>query len=158
MAIEEQLQETPEVEEQESSGGNMTDDQERDLELAVLFGKNVLADAEEQIIAPALKSKDPGQVLGQFFLTLIKKIDESFVNDMALDKAIYLAEGGWLEQMSEELQDEYGVSEDITNRMETYVASMAQQMAQQGQQQEAQAPAAVPPGAPVMPTGVQTNG
>ena len=154
MAIEDKMTEVPE---QEGTSANMTDEQERDLEIAVLFGRNVLTDARVQSIAPALMSKDPGQVLGQFFLTLIKKIDESFVNDMALDKAIYLAEGGWLEQMSEALQDEYNVSEDITNRMETYVASMAQQMAQQGQQQAAQAPAAVPPGSPVMPEAV-SNG
>jgi len=148
------------VEDQEQEG-RLTDEDEMDLEIAVLLGKRLLDDGGKEVILSASKSQDPGQVIGQFLLQLGSQLDEQMPEDSKLSPAIFLAKGGWLEQMSDFIQEEYDVPKKDMDRAEIYVASTAQQMAQkqQGQAQPGQpatAPQpAMPAGGPAMPQGGQ---
>lgn len=115
---------------------------ELDLKIAVLMAEDMIAKGGyEQVIAPALKSsRDPGQVIGQFLMQLGQQIIEDMPDDMQLTPKILLAQGGWVEQVSDLLQDKYSVKKEIMDKAEIYVASTAQQMAQSRGGNPAQAP------------------
>lgn len=148
MAIEEQLA----PEDAEAEGERLTDEEEQDLEIAVLLGKKLVDEGGAEVIQAAQGSSDPSQVIGQFLVQLASQMVEQMPEEMKPSPKVFLAEGGWLEQMSDFLQEEYDVSREIMDRAEIYVASTAQQMAQTKQQQAAGQPAGAPPAAP-MPGG-----
>lgn len=155
MALEEKLKEQP-----EESKGNMTDDEEQDLEIAVLLGKKLIDGGGSEVIAAAQKSSDPAQVIGQFLMQLGSQLVEKMPADMKPSPKIFLASGGWLEQMSDFLQEEYDISREVMDRAEIYVAQAAQGMAQAKQGASAPAGEAAPaagaaPAAPApMPGGM----
>lgn len=134
-----------------------TEEEEKDLKIAVLMGQRLLDDGGFEVVQSAVKSsKDPGQVIGQFLMQMAQQMFESMPEDMQLSPTVLLAHGGWLEQISDYIQDEIKVKKDVMDKAEIYVASTAQQMAQakQGMNEDGvQAPAApqVGPAAPVMP-------
>lgn len=140
----------PKEREREEDNNSLSDEQEQDLEIAVLLGKRLIDQGGQEIIDAAMNSSDPAQVIGQFLLQLGSQLGEQLPDELKFDPAIMLASGGWLEQISDFLQDEYDVSMDIMDRAEIYVAQAAQQMAQ-GKQAQAQQPAAPQP---AMPQGV----
>lgn len=144
MALEDELMES---EDQETLG----DEEEKDLDIMVSMAENMIDDSGSDLIEQAMSSKDPGVVIGQFLMQLGSQLGEQLPFDIS--PRIMLAEGGWLEQVSDYLQDEYDVPKKIMDRAEIFVASSAQQMAQ-GQQQQA-APAEAPmEQAPAMPQEV----
>lgn len=112
----------------------LSDEEEKDLDIMVSMAENMIDDAGEDVIAQALQSKDPGVILGQFLMQLGSQLAEKLPFEVS--PRIMLAHGGWLEQISDYLQDEYDVPQKIMDRAEIFVASSAQQMAQ-GQQQQA---------------------
>lgn len=119
----------------------LTDEEEKDLKIMVNLGKNMIDEGGAQIVAQALQSKDPGVILGQFLMQLGSQLGEQLPFDPS--PRIMLARGGWLEEMSDYLQEEYDVPRKDADRAEMFVASSAQGMAQQqGQQQQPPAPAA----------------
>lgn len=140
MALEE------EVVEQEDDG-QLTDQEEDQLEVMVMLAENLIDEGGIQALDAAKQSKDPGQVIGQFLMQLGSQLGEQL--PFEISPRIMLARGGWLEQVSDYLQDEYGFSKKDMDRAEIYVASSAQGMAQ-GQQTQQAAPAQE---APVMPEG-----
>jgi hypothetical protein len=157
MALEEKLKQ----EQPEESMGNMTDDEEQDLEIAVLLGKRLIADGGSEVIAAAQKSSDPAQVIGQFLMQLGSQLVEKMPEEMKPSPKLVLASGGWLEQMSDFLQEEYDVSREVADRAEIYVASSAKSMADAKQQGAGAgaptgnaAPAGAAPAAPPMPGGM----
>lgn len=139
MALEEEMMEEEEVQGVEGERV-MDEDEEMSLEIAVLLGKHLIEDGDgASIIESAKKSSDPGQVIGQFLLQLGSQMAEQMPGDIELPPSIFLAKGGWLEQMSDFIEEEYDVSRKIMDRAEIYVATTGQQMAQ-AQAQKAQAP------------------
>lgn len=141
MALEDELMES---DDQETLG----DEEEKDLDIMVSMAENMIDDSGSDLIEQAMSSKDPGVVIGQFLMQLGSQLGEQLPFDIS--PRIMLAEGGWLEQVSDYLQDEYDVPKKIMDRAEIFVASSAQQMSQ-GQQQQA-APAEAPmEQAPAMP-------
>ena len=142
MALEEELVE-------QEDDGQLTDQEEDQLEVMVMLAENLIDEGGIQALDTAKQSKDPGQVIGQFFMQLGSQLGEQL--PFEISPRIMLARGGWLEQVSDYLQDEYGFSKKDMDRAEIFVASSAQGMAQ-GQQAQQAAPQGAPAQeAPVMP-------
>jgi hypothetical protein len=111
-------------------------DEELDLKIAVMMGERLLEDGGFDVIDRAVaSSKDPGQVIGQFIMQMGQQLFEGMPDDMKLSPSIMLADGGWVEQISDYIQKQAGVKKEIMDKAEIYVASTAQQMAQGKQQQ-----------------------
>ena len=131
MALDEQM-----VQQQEQS--LLSDEEERDLQISVMLAENLIDEGGWKVIQQAEQSSDPAVVVGQFLLQLGAQLGESL--PFEISPRIMLAEGGWLEQVSDYLQEEYGVPKQVMDRAEIFIASSAQAMAQQ-QQQAAPMPA-----------------
>lgn len=149
--------------ENQTSGGleNLSDEEEADLNIAVMLSQKLIDEGGIGVIQEAVKgSKDPGQVIGQFLMQMVSQMNEQLPKEMALSPRIYFAEGGWIEQISDYLQDEYDIEQKVMDRAEMYIGGAAQQMAQgqagQAAQQQASAPqpgVPAPAGAPPIPQG-----
>ena len=128
MAIKEKLmaEETPE--------GQLTAAEEQDLSIMVNLAKNMIDDGGIEVIKSAEKSKDQGQVIGQFMFQLGSQLAERLSGMVDVSPRIMLIEGGWAEQVSDYLQEEYQIPKNIMDRAELYIGGMAQEMAaaQQG--------------------------
>lgn len=155
MAIEEQVMNQVPANEQAPTLESLTDEEEDDLELAVLTTERLLEDGGYEVIEQALTtSKDPSQVIGQFMIQLIQKLNEQFVNENQLSRRIWLCKGGWLEQAMDMVIDEFGLDYAVSDKAEVYVADTITKMAQAGASagpapQPGQAPPVVPQGVPV---------
>ena len=134
MALEDKV-----VEQEDNS--QLTDQEEDQLEIMVLLAENLIDEGGIQALDTAKQSKDPGQVIGQFLMQLGSQLGEQL--PFEISPRIMLARGGWLEQVSDYLQDEYGFSKKDMDRAEIFVASSAQGMAQ-GQQAQLAAPQGAP--------------
>lgn len=130
MALEDKIKEKD-----EAPKGNLTDEEEQDLKIAVLLGEKMIDEGGIDVINQAIQeSSDPSQVIGQFLMQLGSQMHESMPEDMQLSKKVFLCEGGWVEQISDFLQEEHGIKKSVMDRAEIYIASSAQQMAQGAQQ------------------------
>lgn len=160
MALEEQvMQQQPQQPAQDQEAPQqeqLSDEEEKDLQIAVLLTQRLMADGGYKVIEDAIKtSRDPSQVIGQFMIQLIKKLDESMPNEAKLSKRIWLCKGGWLEQVMDDLVDEFGLDYSITDKAEVYVADTVKKLAQAGQTNGGAAPQ---PGAPEQPPMPQQQG
>lgn len=154
MALEDEMAQAPEQAANPDDNKRLNKEEEQDLKIAVALAERMIDDGGYDVIKQAIaESNDPGQVIGQFLMQLVSQMDENMPEDMKLSKRIYFAHGGWIEQISDFLQEEYKVPRKIMDRAEMYIGTAAQKMAQGGAQQAAgQAPA--PQGAaPVPPAG-----
>lgn len=131
MAIEERMME----QEEDVSEQELTKDEQDDLAIMVTISKNLIDDGGYEVIEQAQNSKDPGVVIGQFLMQLSEQLAEQLPFEPSA--RILLAEDGWVEQISDFLQEDYNVPKKIMDRAEIYIATSAQQMAQAGQQQQA---------------------
>lgn len=155
MALEEAMSKTPEgmddENEREDGPEDMTDEEEDDLRIAVTLAEDLIDQGGYDIIEKALSTKDPGTIIGQFIMQLVSQMGESLPEGVTLSPRIFFAYGGVVEQISDYLQEEYGVSKEIMDRAEKFIGAAAQEMAagQQAQQQQApqQAAPALPQGA-----------
>ncbi|MFA6935476.1 MAG: hypothetical protein WCR70_09410 [Sphaerochaetaceae bacterium] len=147
MALDEEL-----VQENANSEA-LTDEEESELSIMVNIAKDMIDEAGYKVIQQALESKDPGVVIGQFIMQLGSQLGEQLPFDPS--PRIMLAEGGWVEQISDYLQEEYDVPKKVMDRAEIFVGSSARAMAQGDQQQAPQQGAAAPPqpAAPPIPEG-----
>lgn len=153
MALEEQMKEAP----VEEDNRRLTEEEETDLTIMVRLAENLIDDGGIDIINQALESSsDPAQVIGQFLFQLPVQMEENFPEGFEISKRIFLAKGGWLEQVSDFLQEEYDVPKEIMDRAEIYVASTAQQLHGPKQQQPPGAPA--PAQAPAQPAPIVPQG
>lgn len=149
MALDKEMTQENQMEE-----GDLTDDEEDDLRIAVNLAKNLIDDGGYEVIEQAMSSSDPGQVIGQFLMQMVSQMAENLPEGVDLSPRIFFAYGGWVEQISDYLQEEYDVPKKDMDRAEMYIGSAAQQMAQGQAQQQQGAPAApAPEQAPVMPGG-----
>ena len=139
--------------EQASSEPEYIEDQEeQDLNISVDMAKEMIDDGGFDAMETALdQSNDPGQVIGQFLLQLGSQIFDSMPEGMELSPRVMLAHGGWVEQVSDYLQEQYSVPKEIMDRAESYVGAAAMQMAQGGQQSVGGPP---PQAAPAAPQGL----
>ncbi len=147
MALEDKMKEAPEKE--------ALDDRDLDLKIAVLMGMDLLDKGGFDVIEKAVdESSDPAQVVGQFLMQMGQQMYEKMPDDMKFSPEIMLAEGGWLEQISDYIQVELGVSADIMDKAEIYVAHTASEMANA----KAAPAAAAAAGAPPAPAGPMPEG
>lgn len=131
MALEEQVA---------GQGERLSGEEEQDLAIAVNMAMDLIDDDGWQVVQQAEQSKDPAVIIGQFLMQLGAQLGEQL--PFPISPRIMLAEGGWVEQVSDYLQEEYDVPKDVMDRAEIFVGSSAQQMAQAQQQG---APQGVPP-------------
>lgn len=157
MALEEQMtQDQPmaPVEGRDQREANMTEAEEQDLAIGVLLGERFLQEGGFDVISEALKgSSDPSQPIGQFFITLIKKLMEDMPADVQLSPRIFLAKNGWVEQMMDMVIDELKIDIKIADKAEIYIADTISQMASQSAQQQAAPPQGAAPAQPPLPQG-----
>lgn len=128
----------------------LTSEEEKDLEIAVALAENLIDEGGWKVIQQAEQSKDPAVIIGQFLMQLGAQLGEQL--PFPISPRIMLAEGGWVEQVSDYLQEEYGIPKDVMDRAEIFIGSNAQAMAQAQQQQAPPAPAV-----PVVPQGGMPN-
>lgn len=141
MALDEKLTQ------EEDNTQRLSDEEEHELKIMVNIAEDMIDEGGHQVIQQALDSKDPGVVIGQFILQLGSQLGEQL--PFEISPRIMLAEGGWVEQISDYLQEEYDVPKKVMDRAEIFVGSSAQAMSQgQGPQgapepqpQQAQGPA-----------------
>lgn len=135
--------------------GRLSKDEEDDLAIALLLAENVIDDGGIQVIDDALNdSNDPGQVIGQFLMQLVSQMSEQMPRDFQFSPRIFFAQGGWVEQISDYLQEEYGVPQDVMDKAEIFIAAQADNMSKGAQQQDAGQIAQQQAGAqPPMPQG-----
>lgn len=152
MALEDQLKNKEDEQERQDGPESLTDEEEQDLDIMVNLAKIMIDEGGYQVIEQAEGSSDPGQVIGQFLVQLGSQIAESLPEEAKPSPRIMLAEGGWVEQISDYLQEEYDVERDVMDRAEMYIGGAAQSIAQ-GQQAGQQ-----PPGQPAPPQGGPMNG
>lgn len=131
-----------ELEKENKNPEELTEEEEAELSIMVNIAKDMIDDAGYQIIQQALESKDPGVVIGQFIMQLGSQLGEKLPFDPS--PRIMLAEGGWVEQISDYLQEEYDVPKKVMDRAEIFVGSSAYAMAQGSQQQSPQQGASAP--------------
>lgn len=121
-----------------------------DLAIMLTLSKNLIDDGGYEVIEQAQNSKDPGVVIAQFLMQLSEQLAEQLPFEPSA--RILLAEDGWVEQISDFLQDDYNVPKKVMDRAEIYMATAAQQMGQAGQQpQQAPQQGMEAQGAPPMP-------
>lgn len=150
MALESKVTQEQEAPSQE----RLSQEEDRELDIMVLLAKNLIDDGGFEVIEQAEGSKDPGVVIGQFIMQLGSQLAEQLPFEPS--PRVMLAVGGWVEQISDFLQEEYDVPKKVMDRAEIYVASSAQQMAQQqapAQPGAAPQPQQAPPAGPAMPQG-----
>lgn len=140
----------------------LTDEEEQELTIIVALSKNLIDDGGIEVIQQAMGSSDPAQVIGQFMMQLLSQLADALRNVMEFSPRIVLNEGGWVEQISDYLQEEYNIPVNIMDRAEIYIGTTAHGMAQtanaqaNGQQPMAAPTApqeAAPNASPTMPTG-----
>lgn len=141
MALEEEvMKQQPAAQEQaDPETGELNEEEEADLRIALTLSKNIIDDGGIEVIDEALRSsKDPAQVIGQFLMQVVSQMSEELPKELSLSPRVFLAEGGWVEQISDYLQEDYNVPEDVMDRAEMFVAAQADSMAQGGAQQATQ--------------------
>ena len=108
----------------------LTDEEEDDLAISVMLAQNMIDDAGWEIINKALtESSDPSTVIGQFLMQLVSQMGEQLPPEAQLSPRVFLAEGGWLEQVSDYLQEQYDVPRDVMDKVEIFIASQSASMA-----------------------------
>lgn len=142
MALEQQVmqqQEAPMPEEEEGAE-RLTPEEEDDLAIAVTLAQNIIDDGGIQVIDEAMNSSsDPAEVIGQFLMQLVAQMSEQLPEEVELSPRVFLAQGGWVEQVSDYLQEDYDIPREVMDRAEMFIAAQADSMAQGAmQQQEAQ--------------------
>lgn len=147
------------LEKDEAPDEVLSKEEKQHLSIMVNLAKNLIDDGGVQVINAAQKSRDPGQVIGQFMMQLGEQIAEQLAGKVDVSPKILLIEDGWVEQVSDYLQNEYGVSKDVMDRAEIYVGGMAEQQAL-AEQQGAPAPAQEQqlPAGPTMPQPAPQQG
>lgn len=141
MALEEEImkgRQAP-VEQESPEEARLTEEEEADLRIAVTLSKNIIDDGGIEVIDQALSgSSDPAQVIGQFLMQVVAQMSEELPKELNLSPRVFLAEGGWVEEISDYLQEVYEVPENVMDRAEMFIAAQADSMAQGAAQQATQ--------------------
>lgn len=155
MALEDMVNQQPAAMQQQEpeEQPRLTPEEEDDLAIAVMLSQNIIDDAGIGVIDEALNSSnDPGVVIGQFLMQLVSQLAEQLPPEAQLSPRVFLAEDGWVEQISDYLQEQYDVPRDVMDKAEIFIASQSTSMANGAVQQQDHA--AMPPSAP-QPAGLE---
>lgn len=136
--------------------GKATDMEKLDLEIAVKMGTKLLLEAGGlQAIEKAISgSGDPVQAISKFLVQLITQIKESVqTQGVELSPKIVLAQGGWIMQMLDVIEQELGLPPEFSDQVFGDVVETFKALAQGNKQPQAApqagAPAPAPGGAPM---------
>lgn len=129
---------------------------DEDVEIATRMGIKLLMDggAIQQIETAIRQSEDPGQVVGQFLAQLIAQLAEQLQGQIDLDPRVFLAKGGFLENILNFIEDQLGLPEEFSEQVWGEVVEMIKALAMDPQDKRP-APPGAQPGTPVggMPDG-----
>lgn len=97
-----------------------------DLEIAVLMAEDMLANGGMQVIKDAInQSQDPALVVGQFLGQLIGQLGEQLQQQFPdFDMRVFLAQGGWLEQILDYIETELGYPEEFSDQIYSEVLEL----------------------------------
>jgi hypothetical protein len=141
---------------EETGPTELSEEDELGLEIAVLLAKRLIDDGGAEVVEASAGSSDQAQVIGQFLMQLGSQMMEQIPEELKASPAIMLCEGGWVEQVSDFLQEEYDIPREVMDRAEIFIGTSAEQMAQGQQQPGGPAGPAATPAAPqpAMPQAV----
>lgn len=149
MAIEQQVMEQEQqapVEQEAPTDSQLSPEEEDDLAIAVSLAQNMIDDGGVQVIQEAMQgSNAPGQVIGDFLMQLAAQMSEGMPQEASLSPRVFLAEGGWVEQISDYLQEQYDVPQDVMDEAEIYIGTQSMSMANGAVQEQPPQPAAPAP-------------
>lgn len=140
------------LEDNVTTQGRLSEEEETQLSIVVDLAKNLIDDGGYEVIEQAMSSKDPGQVIGQFLFQMVAQMGEQLPFEPSPN--IFFAKGGWVEQISDYLQEEYDIPKKDMDRAEIYIAQSAQSMAQARVQPAPEQSMPAEQSAPVLPEGV----
>lgn len=97
-----------------------------DLEIAVLMAEDMLANGGMQVVKDAInQSQDPALVVGQFLGQLIGQLGEQLQQQFPdFDMRVFLAKGGWLEQILDYIETELGYPEEFSDQIYSEVLEL----------------------------------
>ena len=97
-----------------------------DLEIAVLMAEDMLANGGMQVIKDAInQSQDPALVVGQFLGQLIGQLGEKLQQQFPdFDMRVFLAKGGWLEQILDYIETELGYPSEFSDQIYSEVLEL----------------------------------
>lgn len=100
---------------EESQGAEVSGE---DTEIAVRMSIQMLSEGGLQVIEDALnKSQDPAMVVGQFLAQLMGALGEKLAQEINLDPRIFLAKGGWLDEMLDYIEKKLGYPEEFSDQI-----------------------------------------
>lgn len=104
----------------------------QDVEIAVRLGIKMLNEGNGlKVIADALnKSRDPGQVVGQFLAQLMGKMAEQLQAKLNVDPKVFLAKRGFLEQILDYIEVKLGLPKDFSDQVYSEVLNAVKAAAQ----------------------------
>lgn len=141
----------------------LTDKDATDQQMLVKMGVDILEQGKGiELIKTALQgSQDPAQVVGQVMSQVLMALAEQTTQELGVNPKVFLAKGGWLNDMLDYLETKLGLAPDFSEEVwyavvETVKAAVKsaqagdqqQAMGGQPQAQQPQAPAQQP--APMM--------
>ncbi len=119
-----------------------------DIELVTRLGIQLLMQGGgiNQIRQALDQSSDPGQVVGQFLAQLIAMLAEQLQGKIDLDPRVFLAKGGFLENILNFIEDQLGLPEEFSDQVWSEVVEVIKALAMNSQQaaQPGQGPAPQP--------------
>lgn len=133
----------------------LTDKDAKDQRMLVQMGVDILEQGKAiQTIKAALESsEDPAQVVGQVMSQTLMALAEQSVQEMGVNPKIFLAKGGWLNDMLDYLEGKLGLPADFSEEV-WYSVVETVKAAVQAAQKGGQAPQPGPgPGQQEQPMG-----
>lgn len=117
--------------EQSATQGEQPPVSSDDIELVTRLGIKILREGEGlKVIQDALtQSQDPGQVVGQFLTQMITQLAEQVSKQYGLDVRAFLAEGGFLENILDWMEDQLDLPEDFSDQVYNEVLEMMKAVA-----------------------------
>lgn len=138
-----------------------------DLEIAVLMAQDMLEQGGIQVIRDAInQSQDPALVVGQFLGQLIGQLGEQLQQKFPdFDMRVFLADGGWLDQILDYIETELGYPENFSDQIYSEVLELIKAAASgpeapnnvMGEEEEGSMPAQPEMPNPPAPGGIPTQ-
>lgn len=134
------LENIPKEEEQQAQKQVSGDD----VEIVTRMGIQLLMEGKGlEVIEKAVRqSKDPGLVVGQFFAQLIGQLAEKLAGEIDLDPRVFLAKGGFLENMLNFVEKKLGLPSEFSDQVWSEVVEVIKAAANNPADQNAPAPGA----------------
>lgn len=132
----------------------LNDEEELDVNLLTAMGKKMLNEQGHQVLQTGLsQTQDPARVVGTFVSQMAMGMMQRLPPDLHVSPRAYLAEGGFVDRLLDEVVATHGLPEEIKGAaFNTAVETMkaAAQSGQKGEQQGGQPPQA---GGPPLSSG-----